>query len=177
MIARWIRLSILGNTCFSLFLKKICFLWKALKSEDMSEGTENSFSAITQEKIILNCSNVLRLSALERPTGRVYAPLGASWSTRVITRNIVNVRRVRLLCSFVVPRNWVWGVVAGLTHYRCTYKWTQYFCAARPQKCRKKVGAKMQIFSFFPGALQLEQHLERYYGSHFLSSTILLPYQ
>ena len=27
---------------------------------------------------------------------------------------------------------------------------------------QKKVGAKMQIFSFFPGALQLEQHLERY---------------
>jgi len=108
------------------------------KSDHMSEGTENSFSTITQEKIILNCCNVVRMSALERPSDRVYALLGACLSTRVMTKNIVNVRRVLLLCSFVVPRNWVWGVVAGLTHYRCTYKWTQYFWDASLQKCWKK---------------------------------------
>ena len=95
---------------------------KSAQSKDMSEGTENSFSAITQAKIILICRNVVLMSTLERPKGRVYALAGASTSTRVMTKNIVNVRRVRLPCSFDVPWNLVLGVVAGLTHYRSTYK-------------------------------------------------------
>ena len=63
---------------------------KEFKSKGLSEGPVNSFSAITQWKIILNNCYAVLMSVLGIPTtGEVYVLVGAPTSTRVITKNIV----------------------------------------------------------------------------------------
>jgi len=81
-----------------LAINFVYFRCKAFKREGLSEGPVNSFSAITQEVIILNHCYAVLMSVLGIPTTcGVYVLVGASTSTRVMTKNIVSAFSAKLM--------------------------------------------------------------------------------